>query len=187
MDKTSILTCVLQSPLELSIAISDRDLVAHDVDQIVVPIDETVRPNLTVGPQLYSGQCGRSTMTLSFRVTSNCPTDLYGPTCTTICSGQTGPGYCNYLGQCNGNFRTPNCTTCMQNYFPPNVCDTFCVPQDNDQGHFSCNRTTGQRSCLPGFTDVDTNCTAEIGESSVTNRSIKYLWLSTPVNHLSHN
>lgn len=63
--------------------------------------------------------------------------------------------------------------TCVQpNYYGQN-CDVFCLPEDNENGHYSCNTATGAKECLAGYYNPDSNCTCttstcNIGSSTVT-------------------
>lgn len=38
-------------------------------------------------------------------------------------------------------------------------CSVFCEPRNDTTGHYTCNKITGAIECLPGFTDVSSNCT----------------------------
>ncbi|KAL8625727.1 hypothetical protein ACOMHN_044002 [Nucella lapillus] len=49
----------------------------------------------------------------------------------------------------------PTLPTCLQNYFGPN-CDVFCIEKDScSEGHYYCNRETGQKSCHNGWYGAD--------------------------------
>ena len=59
---------------------------------------------------------------------------------------------------------------CRNNYFGDN-CETLCIPQDNDVGHFACD-VSGNVVCLAGYSDAETQCTKCIpaegcGESQI--------------------
>lgn len=45
-------------------------------------------------------------------------------------------------------------------------CSVFCVPQNDSNGHYNCDITTGAKECLVGFTDPSTNCVCPIGTSN---------------------
>ena len=60
-----------------------------------------------------------------------------------------------------------NCDICAPNYYPQGVCDVPCTPRDDPGGHYTCNPITGERQCLDGYTNPETNCvTVESGDSS---------------------
>ena len=153
-----------QDPLELLITVYDDDGVfgRHVIDHILIPFNSSLSLSSTFSsPSTHSGICLRSSLTLSHRITSNCPTDMYGPSCFEVCVAQMDRSYCNYLGerQCIGNFAPPECSRCLADYYPPNTCDTFCQPRNDSQGHFICDPTTGEKVCLPGFTNTASDCT----------------------------
>lgn len=50
--------------------------------------------------------------------------------------------------------------------FYTSTCDVFCKQLDDANGHYDCNRTTGQKICLPGWLNGTTNCTTR-GKDSV--------------------
>lgn len=86
------------------------------IDSINVPFDN-LRLSSTFGPlSTYRGRCGAASISLSLRITSNCPEDMYGPGCTDTCIEEPGLTFCDYLGEmhCIGNFKLPNCTECLQ-------------------------------------------------------------------------
>lgn len=102
----------------------DPDDEFEPVDRITVPFDN-LRLSSTFGPPLtYSGRCGTASITISLRITSNCPINMYGPGCTETCIEEPDVTFCDYLGdmQCIGNFQLPNCTECLDNFQGPN-CD----------------------------------------------------------------
>ncbi|XP_033746116.1 protein jagged-2-like [Pecten maximus] len=41
-------------------------------------------------------------------------------------------------------------TYCDKNYYGA-ACDTFCLPQNNTKGHYTCDKNDGKRVCLPGW------------------------------------
>ena len=47
--------------------------------------------------------------------------------------------------------------TCSDNYYGAD-CSVFCEPQNNTDGHYTCNSATGAIECLPGYTNVTSNC-----------------------------
>jgi hypothetical protein len=46
---------------------------------------------------------------------------------------------------------------CTTNYYTQN-CNVRCVPQDNCEGHYTCNQLTGKKICNYGFYDPETSC-----------------------------
>lgn len=107
----------------------------------------------TFGPQsTLSGSCGRASITLSLRITSNCPPDLYGSNCAEQCSAEEDMYFCNYLGQrqCLGNFAPPNCTTCLPSYYTSS-CSIHCPPPACQPQNYQCDPTTGERVCQGNF------------------------------------
>ena len=152
-----------QDPMKLFITIDDNDIGSRErVDQILITFDRNLRQNSTFSsPSTISGTYERANLTISYRIRSRCPANMYGPTCSERCVDQPGQYYCSYLGerQCMGNFAPPQCETCVPDYYPPNTCDILCRPRDDSQGHYTCNRTTGEKICLPGFTNPASDCT----------------------------
>ena len=119
----------------LQINIFDADNFDSDdhVDTINVLIPRTVNLSSVFSPrQSYSGTCGRATIELSYRLTSNCPANRYGPSCTRLCIPQSGQYYCNYIGNrvCLGTFTGQTCTQCIQNYYGSD-CNIFCSTSNN--------------------------------------------------------
>ena len=47
---------------------------------------------------------------------------------------------------------------CSQNYYGDN-CSTYCIPQNDTDGHYDCNELTGEKVCLSGYLNPDSNCT----------------------------
>ena len=46
---------------------------------------------------------------------------------------------------------------CNENYY--GKCDVFCTPRDDDtNGHYTCDPTTGNKVCCEGYKDPVTNC-----------------------------
>ena len=156
---------ITQDQLELLISIEDDDFGIDDsIDEILVPFSSTVRLSSTFSPQsTYTGVCGRARITISFRISSSCPVNMYGPSCSVTCMDQANQSFCNYLGerQCPGNFQGPNCEMCVQNYYPRGTCNVLCQPRNDFQGHFTCD-SDGNPVCLPGFTNVASMCTEEV-------------------------
>ena len=163
--------------LEIFVEILDVDIGMDDpVDMITIPIPDTVRTNGEQTPaQTYFGSCGRANIRVRLSLTSECPTNRYGAGCATECVEEDGRRTCNYLGEptCLGNyqprncdtcitgFQEPGCTTCAPNYYPQGVCTNLCIPRDNSLGHFNCG--IDGPVCLPGYTDISTNCVTCIG------------------------
>ena len=48
--------------------------------------------------------------------------------------------------------------TCTQNYYGSN-CTTYCVPSDNNMGHYNCDPSNGNKICLPGYQNPESDCT----------------------------
>jgi Golgi apparatus protein 1 len=47
--------------------------------------------------------------------------------------------------------------SCDSNFYGSD-CATYCVPTNNNQGHYWCDSSTGEKRCRPGWTDPDNNC-----------------------------
>ena len=47
--------------------------------------------------------------------------------------------------------------TCTQNYYGSN-CSTYCVPSNN-MSHYNCDLSNGNKICLPGYQNPETDCT----------------------------
>ena len=140
-----------QGPLELLITIYDDDGIfgRHVVDQILIPFNSSLSlSSIFSSPSTHTGTCQKASLTLSYRITSNCPANMYGPSCSEVCVPQMDRSYCNYLGerQCSVNLAPPECETCLPDYYPPNICDILC--QNDPHGHFTCDPATGQRQCI---------------------------------------
>ena len=49
--------------------------------------------------------------------------------------------------------------TCGEDFYGPD-CTVFCVDtNDTSSGHYTCDRSTGEKVCLEGYRNSDTNCT----------------------------
>ena len=46
---------------------------------------------------------------------------------------------------------------CETNYYGP-YCDVECHGRDDTEGHYLCN-SSGERECLEGYQNLETNCT----------------------------
>lgn len=62
----------------------------------------------------------------------------------------------SYGGGSGGSIRLQFRVECNDNYFGLD-CGTFCVDTDDSSGHFTCG-SNGERICLPGWSEPDTNC-----------------------------
>ena len=52
---------------------------------------------------------------------------------------------------------------CTNDNYYGNNCSVYCKPQnDESAGHYSCNETTGEKICLLGYVDPDSNCTCPV-------------------------
>ena len=47
--------------------------------------------------------------------------------------------------------------TCGEDFYGPEC--VFCVDTNDTRGHYSCDRSTGERVCLEGYQNSTTNCT----------------------------
>ena len=164
----------MQSLLELYVNITHKNYpsIENRVDEITseqLEADGEFSPSMT-----YYGSCGRASIDVQFRITSQCPSNRYGPQCTKECVGVQRKTLCNYLGDsvklypnvatdcvCEGNFLEPNCILCDENYYPPDLCNVQCIPQDNSFHHYTCDPESGDRVCLEGYTDPLTFCVEE--------------------------
>ena len=154
----------------------DADIGEDDrIDDFIILFSDQLTANSVFSPTItQNGVCGRATLSVRIRITSLCPANRYGPSCDRVCVDVPGQRTCNYLGEpeCLGNFapptcnqcitgfQLPTCVTCAQDYFPQNICNVFCQPQDNATGHFTCD-SNGNQVCLPGYTGP--NCAFCIG------------------------
>ena len=107
----------------------------------------------------------------------SCQDNYYGNCCNTFCLPSPNRYTCDSDGNkvCEGNFKPPDCTecengfqgpdcnTCATDYYPPNTCNVYCRPQNDSNGHYICDPTTGEIICLPGYTGALTMCTEIIG------------------------
>ena len=152
--KLYIVAVYTQGQLELVIGIDDDDFLDDDpVDEIRISFDRMLRLSSSFSPQsTYTGVCGRARITISFRISSNCPLNMYGPSCSVTCMDQTNQYFCNYLGerQCLGNFAAPDCTQCLPTYFT-STCSVQCIPPSGQCVNFECHPDTGERVCLGNF------------------------------------
>ena len=148
------------------------------VDQIVIPFDKQQRADATFStPTSHRGECGRADIVVSINITSLCPTNTFGPQCNRTCEERPNQNTCNYLGEreclnnyapeecddCLTGFQAPGCETCAPNYYPPNICDVFCQPRNDNECHFTCNPSSGAMECLPMYTDLSNCCGSCIG------------------------
>ena len=146
-----------QDILQLHISVDDKDLFGDPdhVDDIIVPLDRTLRLSTTFTPlKTYTGTCGRSSIGISLKISSNCPANKYGPTCSITCIDHPNQYYCNYIGerQCLGNFATPDCTQCKPTYYTA-TCSVQCVPPTSQCMimNYRCDLVTGQKICLGNY------------------------------------
>ena len=51
---------------------------------------------------------------------------------------------------------------CAENFYSPD-CSVFCRARDDAQGHYTCD-SQGNRVCLDGFENLDSNCTCTPAE-----------------------
>ena len=166
----------LQSLLELYVYIVDYDTFSLNdpVDRIKIPLSAHLQADGQFCPSTtYYGSCGRASIDVQFRITSQCPSNRYGPQCTHECINLQRKTFCNYIGDaidlcpygadcvCEGNFLEPNCILCDENYYPPDLCNVQCISQDNSFGHFTCDPQSGDKVCLEGYTDPSTFCVEE--------------------------
>lgn len=90
----------------------DRGVYTSPVDEIYIDFPTNLPVHTTLSDfDYYQGVCGRATISLSYRITSNCLENFYGYNCTQYCE-PGGQHYCNYLGQsCMDLNGTSNCTS----------------------------------------------------------------------------
>lgn len=160
----------MQDQMELQINIYDDDTSSDDfVDEILIPFENTLRVSSTFSPlSTHVGECGRANITVSLRISSNCSTNMYGPSCNETCAGQADPYICIYLRDlqcklpdctmCTDEIEGHKCKACARNYYPSN-CSTFCQSRNDSQGHFTCDSDTGHITCLTEFTNLASWCT----------------------------
>ncbi len=130
-------------------------------DQVIGTINinflKTLRVDTTVPVQSYSSTgCGKATIDLTYRITSNCPENMYGFKCGSICIPIPGQYYCNYLGQrvCLGNYTGSLCVECLPYHYPMNNCTQLCTSRNDATGHYDCH-TDGSHTCLRNFDGPD--------------------------------
>lgn len=136
------------------------------VDQFVISLDKQQRADATFStPTSYRGECGRADIVVSINITSLCPTNTFGPQCNRIYGEGVNPSTCNYLGECDCHtgFQAPDCADCSPDYYPPNICDVFCQPRNDNECHYTCNPSSGAMECLPMYTDLSNCCGSCIG------------------------
>lgn len=46
--------------------------------------------------------------------------------------------------------------TCGQDYYGPDC--TYCIPTNDSTGHYICDAVAGEKVCLEGYQDPDTDC-----------------------------
>ncbi|CAI8026595.1 hypothetical protein GBAR_LOCUS15270 [Geodia barretti] len=172
----------LQSLLELYVNITDYDSIGDNdtVDDITIPLSGRLEADSQFSlSKTYSGSCGRASLAVKFRLTSQYPTNQYGPQCDKECIEEPQQTLCNYLGEsvglcpngfngdttecrCEGHFLESSCILCDDDYYPTGQCDVFCRPRDSDvRGHYRCNPETGEKVCLEGYKDPSTLCVDE--------------------------
>ncbi|XP_025107964.1 delta-like protein A isoform X2 [Pomacea canaliculata] len=59
------------------------------------------------------------------------------------------------------SFRFKFRSFCATNFYSPS-CDVYCVAQDNDSGHYTCNQATGAKVCMAGWTGQ--RCSTDMDE-----------------------
>lgn len=110
----------VQAPLDLTVYVYDLDLDSENdlIEVITVPFDNLRLSSSFSSPMTYNRRCGTATIRISLRITSNCPVNMYGPSCTETCIEEPDLTFCDYLGelQCIGNFQLPNCTECLDGF-----------------------------------------------------------------------
>ena len=168
----------IQSLLELYVGITDYDTsgVGDPVDEITIPFSPQFKADSQFSLlKTFYGSCERASLTVQFRITSQCPSNEYGAQCTKQCTGVPQKAFCNYLGDavdicpngdatdcvCEGNFIEPNCILCDSNYYPTGKCRVLCIPRDNVLGHYTCDPLSGGRICFEGYKDPSTYCVNE--------------------------
>ncbi|CAH1777875.1 unnamed protein product, partial [Owenia fusiformis] len=67
-----------------------------------------------------------------------------------------------YRCACPEGYTGINCSVppsgCPPGYYNPPECNTYCAPQDScENGHYTCDRTTGARICNPGWSSITEN------------------------------
>ncbi|CAI8030531.1 hypothetical protein GBAR_LOCUS17302 [Geodia barretti] len=67
--------------------------------------------------------------------------------------------------ECDDHFEGSDCTFCEPNYYPRNDCSVLCIPQNNSDGHYTCDPFTGNRVCLEGYRDPSNGCVTPAEES----------------------
>ena len=154
MFKKNYIVCYIQFQGSFQLLIGIRD---HDnpsfylysggfqfVDAIY--IEESLQPNGSFStPQLYTGTYQRGTISLSFRV--SCTENYYGPNCATFCEPND-----NHICDEDGNI------VCRDTHYYGTLCNVFCEGRNDSLGHYQCSRN-GNKICLEGYQDPDTNCT----------------------------
>lgn len=130
------------------------------VDRIVINIPQDTVVSTFSTTATYKGEHMNAEMTLSYRMDTNCPMDMYGNGCSVLCQPQDnilGHYFCNYLGE----------KVCLDNYFQPVTnCSVFCEDIDNNLGHYMCDENGG-KVCLSGYTNFALNC-RELGKQMTT-------------------
>ena len=177
--------------------VTDEDFGGDDpVDSITIPFSSDWTANSQFNPSITGFEtCGRASLTVSIRIFSNCPPNMYGPQCTQECIQRPNNNTCGVVS-CIGNYKEPdciecdnnfvgiNCDVCAQNYYPQGVCDVSCIPHDDFGGHYTCNPVTGERKCLDGYTNPETNCFRENNSPSSSEEGTYILVISKYMHHI---
>ncbi len=125
----------------------------REIDAISVDFPKSLTFNSQFRPaQMYDGKCKKSSILLSYHITSNCPENMYGFDCGFTCIPKEGKYDCNYLGQriCEGNFQGTNCELCEPFHYPQGDCSKVCESRDDERGHYGC-KEDGTKTCLRNF------------------------------------
>ena len=57
---------------------------------------------------------------------------------------------------------------CESNYYGSN-CTKYCIPQDDNNGHYTCDNKTGEIVCRDGWQNPDSNCVEGEGQWTAIN------------------
>ena len=70
----------------------------------------------------------------------------------------TFPPFKSYTGSNTNAILTARLSVFCHTNFYGHHCATFCIPHDNQYGHYTCNPSSGMKECLQGYSNPNTSC-----------------------------
>ncbi|KAK3698607.1 hypothetical protein QZH41_014587 [Actinostola sp. cb2023] len=80
-----------------------------------------------------------------------CHVGWYGASCTAFCKARN-DSQAGYTCDSNGN------RICLTSWYPSNQCDVFCEARNDSTSGYICDLTTGQKTCLSGWSGPECDC-----------------------------